>query len=656
MINIRKYNLKHLLFFIIILVMLSSSGSSTLAQKPRSLPMLEGQVETPVVAQVYYNSSEDLSQLASYLDIWEVNHEAGFVIAMLSTEQCASLKQAGYRIVVDQAKTDFLNQPLSPLPGQETGSIPGYPCYRTLEADYSSMQDITTNYPNMAELFDIGDSWEKVTDGGPVGYDIYALRLTNENFGIIDNKPTFFLMAEIHAREYVTAETAMRFAEHLVTYYGSDPDITWLLDYFRVYIVTMANPDGRKYAEQGYYWRKNTNIGCIDPFSRGVDLNRNHSFHWGDAGIDPCEDTFQGSFPASEPETQAIQNFVMTLFPDQRGPDDNDPAADDTTGVFISLHSYSQLVLWPWGWTDSQGPNHTQLQTLGRHLAFFNTYTPQQAVNLYPTTGTSDDWSYGELGIASYTFEMGTTFFQSCTSFDNTIYPDNLNSLLYALKTSRRPYMNPAGPDSLNVAVTPNSAPRGTPVQLTANANDMRFNNSNGSEPIQNINEARISIDIPSWISGTVTYPMTASDGTFNNPIENMQVTINTSSLNEGRHTIFVESMDAFGNWGVSSAVFLNITQPLAPLAEFSTNSPVKLGQVIRLSNLTTGTIPLSFTWTFGDGIGTSGEANPSYTYLDIGTYLVTLNATNNFGSDTISHSVTIESPIIQIFLPLTEK
>jgi hypothetical protein len=521
------------------------------------------------------------------------------------------------------------------------------------------MQNIANNYPAISELIDIGDSWDKVTDGGPVGYDIYALRLTNENFGIIDNKPTFFLMAEIHAREYVTAETAMRFAEHLVTYYGSDPDITWLLDYFRVYIVTMANPDGRKYAELGILWRKNTdNIaggGCGYP-DYGVDLNRNHGFHWGGASNSACDTTYQGPSAASEPETQAIQDYILTLFPDQRGPGENDPAPINATGIMISLHSYSQLVLWPWGWNDSQSPNHTQLQTLGRHLAYFNNYTPKQAVNLYPTTGTSDDWSYGELGIASYTFEMGTTFFQSCTSFDNTIYPDNLNSLLYALKTSRRPYVNPAGPDSLNVAVTPNSVPQGTPVQLTAYANDMRFNNSNGSEPIQNINEAHISIDNPSWISGIVSYPMTASDGTFNNPIENMQVTIDTSSLNEGRHTIFVESMDALGNWGVSSAVFLNITQPLPPLAEFSTNSPVKLGQVIRLTNLTIGMIPLSYTWTFGDGIGTSVEANPSYTYLDIGTYFVTLNATNNFGTDTISHSVTIESPLLQIFLPLTEK
>ena len=642
--------------FTLILVLFINSGNLTSAQSTSVPSDHENSPRQPIVAQIYFNRIDHLNALANSLDIWEVDREAGFIIALLSTAQFASLKQAGYRIVIDQTKTDFLNQPVSPLPGQETTSIPGYPCYRTVEENYSSLQDIAANYPNLAELIDIGDSWDKITEGGPVGYDIYALRLTNENFGVIDNKPTFFLMAEIHAREYVTSETAMRFAEHLVSYYGRDPDITWLLDYFRVYIVTMANPDGRKYAEQGYYWRKNTHIGCIDPFSRGVDLNRNHSFHWGDASIYPCEDTFQGSLPGSESEIQAIQNFVLTLFPDQRGPDDIDPAADDTTGVFISLHSYSQLVLWPWGWIDSQAPNHTQLQTLGRHLAFFNSYTPQQAVDLYPTTGTSDDWSYGELGIASYTFEMGTTFFQSCTSFDNTIYPANLNSLLYALKTSRRPYMNPAGPDSLNLAVTSNSVPLGTLVQLTAEANDMRFNNSNGSEPIQNINQARISIDNPSWLSGTVTYPMTASDGTYNNPIENLQVTIDTSSLLEGRHIIFVESKDAIGNWGVISAVFLNITQPLSPMAEFSTNSPVKLGQVTRLTNLTTGAIPLSFTWTFGDNIGTSIEANPSYTYLDIGTYLVTLNATNNFGTDTISHSVTIESPLLEIFLPLTNK
>ena len=115
----------------------------------------------------------------------------------------------------------------------------------------------------------------------------------------------------------------------------------------------------------------------------------------------------------------------------------------------ITLHSYSELVLWPWGWTGTDAPNHAQLQTLGRKLAYFNSYNPQQSNDLYPTNGTTDDWSYGELGIASYTFEMGTDFFQDCTTFQNTIYPKNCQALLYAFKATRQPYMDPKGPELL---------------------------------------------------------------------------------------------------------------------------------------------------------------------------------------------------------------
>ena len=72
--------------------------------------------------------------------------------------------------------------------------------------------------------------------------------------------------------------------------YNHDADITWLLDYYRIYIVTMTNPDGRKHAEDGICWRKNTNItnGCLNDWDGGTDLNRNHSFHWGGASNDPC--------------------------------------------------------------------------------------------------------------------------------------------------------------------------------------------------------------------------------------------------------------------------------------------------------------------------------------------------------------------------------
>ena len=174
-------------------------------------------------------------------------------------------------------------------------------------------------------------------------------------------------MAEIHARELTTAETAMRYAEYLIDNYSIDPDITWLLDYFRVYIVTMTNPDGRKFAELGNSWRKNTDnengSGCVIPNHYGIDLNRNHSFQWGGVETDPCNINYQGPSAVSEPETQAIQNFVLTLFPDQRGPGDSEPAPLNTTGTFISLHSYDGLSF-------GHGPGHPH-----RHLTIPN-YKP----------------------------------------------------------------------------------------------------------------------------------------------------------------------------------------------------------------------------------------------------------------------------------------
>jgi len=109
------------------------------------------------------------------------------------------------------------------------------------------------------------------------------------------------------------------------------------------------------------------------------------------------------------------------------------------------------------------------------------------------------------------------------------------------------------------LAVTPDTVPGGVPVLLTATANDGRYM---GGEPHQNIAAAQYSIDSPSWITGTITYPMDPSDGNFNNYIEDVQSTVDTGGLSAGKHTIFVESQDANGNWGVISAVFVNITTP----------------------------------------------------------------------------------------------
>ncbi len=526
----------------------------------------EQQATRDTIVRLTYRSSEELETFLTALDVLEARCGTNCVVALVSPAEYQRLVNEGRLVEIDQDQTDQLLagiaqvQAAAAAEAQAVGSIPGYACYRTVEETYTSLAALAAIHPQLATWSDIGDTWEKVTPGGGAGYDTFALKLTNS--AIPGPKPKFMLMAAIHAREYVTAEVATRFAEELIAKYNIDPDVTWLLDYFEIHIVPHVNPDGRKKAETGLSWRKNTdnNDGCNNANSWGTDLNRNSSFRWNNGGSssNACDATYRGPSAASEPETQAIQTYATALFPDQRGPNDTDAAPATTEGVFVTLHSYGQLVLYPWGWTTTAAPNKTQLETLGRKFGYYNGYEVCNGpACLYGTSGTTDDYTYGEFGIASYTIELGTTFFQSCSSFTATILPTNMPALYYAAKAARRPYQNPAGPDALNVSVSPATVTQGDPVTLNATLDDTRYNSNGwGTEPVQNIQAGQYTIDAPSWAGG-VPVALSASDGAFNATSENVTASIDTTALTPGRHTVFVEGQDANGNWGVLSAAFL---------------------------------------------------------------------------------------------------
>lgn len=561
---------------------MSSSAAGVLAVAALSLSPLTAQAEAPpeaslrasrpgaesptrpsvIAAKVSFKSRADLQQLSERLDLSAaVDHEKKTVEALLSTEEYDALVKEGRRVEILQEQTQLLNALPEKLSAVAT-AIPSYPCYRTVDETYAAMARLATTYPNIAAWNDIGDSWDKVTAGGKPGDDLRVLVLTNKSRP--GPKPKFFLMSAIHAREYTTAEMAARFAEQLATRYGTDADATWLLDYYELHLVVQANPDGRRIAETGLSKRKNTNTtqGSCSTTLYGVDLNRNSSFDWGGAGASTsaCNETYRGRSAASEPETQALENYILSLFPDQRGPNSTDPAPADATGLLVSLHSHGGYVLYPWGATTTAAPNATQLRTLGRKFNYFNGYQAcQVSTCLYAASGSTDAFSYGRLGVASFTFEMGSAFFESCSTFENTIVPKNMPALWYALKAARRPYQSPAGPDSVNLSLSASTVSQGTPVTLTAQANDTRYGTNGGTEASQAIAAARYSIDAPSWVAGTPTYTMSAGDGSFNSTVESVTATVFTSGLAPGRHTIFVESQDASGNWGVPTAIFLTV-------------------------------------------------------------------------------------------------
>ena len=513
------------------------------------------------IVRVYYEDLEDIRPLHEY-DLLEYNNrEEQYVLVAIDSAEHAMLLESGYRVEIDAAQTEEIFGPREVSPDQET-AIPGFPCYRTVEETYAMAEQIVADHPDLATWIDAGDSWEKLNGVG--GYDLQVLRFTNS--AIVGPKPKLFITGSIHAREYAPAELLNRFAEDLAARYGLSADITWLLDYHEIHLALQANPDARKKAEAGLFWRKNTNQNYCSPTSnnRGADLNRNFEFEWGCCGGSSgsqCSTTYRGPFAASEPEVQTVQDYLRAEFPDQKG-EVNDPAPADATGIYMDIHASGQLVLWPWGF-GGNAPNLGALTTFGRKLAYFNGYAPQQAIELYPTDGTTIDFGYGELGVATMAYELGTSIFQDCGTFENVILQDNLPSLLYAAKVARTPYLTPAGPDVLQALVTPAIVLPGEPLDLTATIDDTRFNNQNGFEPTQPIAGAEYYLDLPPWVPGSpAPVNLFAADGGFNGEVEQVTVSIDTGGMNGGRHIVFVRGQDADGNWGAFSAAFFTVVDP----------------------------------------------------------------------------------------------
>jgi len=485
------------------------------------------------IVRITYRDRADLERLAAWLDVWEVHPELDLVVARVGLAEYQQLLRAGYPVTIDAARS------------LEPSVAPGL-CYRTVDQLYADQDLIASTYPTLTQVITIGTSYE--------GRPLLVLKLTNTTHDLLAlPKPRFFLMADIHGREFITPEAAMQFIKQLLEGYGHDAELTWLLDWREIYVLVTANPDGHAHNELTYtYWRKNADPAnqSACPSDYGTDLNRNSSFQWGSAGASTfiCDETYRGAAPASELETQAIQNYVASLFPNQRGPLIADSAPMTTTGILISLHSYSNLVLWPWGFEYDVAPNNAQLAQLGQKLAGFNGYAPEQASGLYLTSGSTDDWSYGTLGIASYTFEMGSSldgFLPDCTSYDTLIQP-NLDALIYAAEVARAPYQNSPGPDAVSLTTATLSDTVMVTVTITSG---------------QVVSAAQVYLDTPPWESGA-PLPLPAADGTFDQATEVVTATLPRSSLSFGRHTVFVRGQDVLGNWGAVSWASFDLSLP----------------------------------------------------------------------------------------------
>ena len=271
--------------------------------------------------------------------------------------------------------------------------------YKPLDAVVDRMHELQTRRPDLVEIFEIGRSWED--------RPILAMRIAGPRAQGDPCRPAVLLNSLIHAREWITVMVNMWAAETLVNGHGDDPYLTDLVDRVEWIFVPVLNPDGYAYTwTDERLWRKNRRPP--DPvFKRaGVDLNRNFGYEWGPgAGSSnfPGSPIYRGPAAFSEPESAAMRDLAMAT-PQLRAHND--------------MHSFSEMVLYPWGHTPFLSPDHDAFADLGeemrqrildyrgRNYAVGPVYT-----TIYPVRGGTVDYFYGDRDVWSFSYELfGSSF------------------------------------------------------------------------------------------------------------------------------------------------------------------------------------------------------------------------------------------------------
>jgi Zinc carboxypeptidase/Immune inhibitor A peptidase M6 len=274
--------------------------------------------------------------------------------------------------------------------------------------------ELAAAYPDLLKLVKIGTSVQ--------GQDILALKLTKRANRVPDGRrPSVLYSSAQHAREWITVETNRRLLRHYLDNYGTDPEITKLVDRNELWFVLVANPDGYDYTftEGNRLWRKNladNNGDGVTTTADGVDPNRNWPAKWGydNEGSSPDigNATYRGPSPASEPETRALDGLMgLVGFEFQ-----------------LNWHSAAELILYGTGWqVATPSPDDSVYVALAGDDAnpAVAGYDSDISAELYTTNGETTEHAHSTYGTLAYTPELDT-----CDAAE-AIFPDDAFGATY---------------------------------------------------------------------------------------------------------------------------------------------------------------------------------------------------------------------------------
>ncbi|XP_018424396.1 PREDICTED: mast cell carboxypeptidase A-like [Nanorana parkeri] len=248
---------------------------------------------------------------------------------------------------------------------------------------------ISLNHPNLASLVTIGHTFE--------GNPMHVLKIGNPKSA----KNSVFLECGIHAREWISPAFCQWFVNEAVETYGQNEVMTKLLDNLIFHVLPVFNIDGYIFTwTSNRFWRKNR-APTPEENCFGIDLNRKFNSSWKNTGSygNPCFQIYSGTGPESAPETKAVSTYIREHLSIMK--------------AYLSFHSFSQLLMYPYAYTKELAPDHEELDKIAKAAVeslerLYNTSYKYGSIatTLYAAYGSSIDWTYDQGIKYSYVFEL----------------------------------------------------------------------------------------------------------------------------------------------------------------------------------------------------------------------------------------------------------
>ncbi|KAH8398785.1 hypothetical protein KR222_003921 [Zaprionus bogoriensis] len=244
------------------------------------------------------------------------------------------------------------------------------------------LDSLPKRYPQRAFVKQFGWSYERRA--------LKLLTITNGDGR--SEKPVIFIDAAMHAREWIAPSLALYIIQQLLEKYEENEAL--LQDYDWV-ILPVVNADGYEYTHtDSRYWRK-TRKPTSDPESVGTDLNRNFGHEWGHddgSSSDPAEDIYRGEHPFDQPESQVVRDVLLHY--------------SGRLTFYLSLHSYGNYLLLPWGYAGTFPENYYDMMEVADVGAMAIVHATNGIYSygsgyhlMYPTSGDSTDYAVGVANV-----------------------------------------------------------------------------------------------------------------------------------------------------------------------------------------------------------------------------------------------------------------